>query len=329
MSARPWIKQAIRALCSLGLIALLLSRVHWRELAALLRQAHLFPLSLGALCGGLCPVLIAARTRLLLTQGGISLPYPRILALTWLGQFCNTFLPGSTGGDAVKLLRLRRWVPDRKAAALTALAADRLFALGALLTLAGLAVACGEARIRQQLLVEITRRFTPPVCLAAVGLSVAACLGLWWTLRRYMVRFERLAGWVRLAVGSLRTGLRPTPALAAAFLLAIILQLLSMTGGWLFCQALQIPMSLGQMMILVPLVLVATLLPVTVNGHGLREYVMLFYFGAWGLTSTLPNGGGAAESVVALSFVMVMVDFLWGLPGGLCLLAGRKAPIGP
>ncbi|MBE7157634.1 MAG: flippase-like domain-containing protein [Rhodospirillales bacterium] len=329
MSAQAWIKQIVRALCSLGLIALLLSRVHWQELADLLRQAHLFPLALGALCGGLCPLLIAARTRLLLTQGGISLPYTRILALTWLGQFCNTFLPGSTGGDAVKLLRLRRWVPDQKAAALTALVADRLFALAALLTLAGLAVAFGEAQLRQQLLAEVTRRFTVSVCLAAAGFLVAACLGLWWTWRRYMVRLEGLVGWVRSTAGSLRTGFQPTPALAAAFSLAIILQLLSMTSGWLFCQALQIPVSFGRMMILVPLVLVATLLPVTMNGHGLREYVLLFYFGAWGLTSTLPNGGGTAESVVALSFVMVMADFLWSLPGGLCLLAGRKAPTSP
>ena len=71
--------------------------------------------------------------------------------------------------------------------------------------------------------------------------------------------------------------------------------------------------------------MVATLMPVTMNCHCLREYVLLFYFGAWGLTSTLPNGGGTAESVVALSFVMVMADFWWSLPGGLCLLAGRGA----
>ena len=73
-----------------------------------------------------------------------------MLSLTWLGQFCNTFLPGSTGGDVVKFYRVCRLAPNSKTAGFAALVADRLVALVALVLLAGTALALGDHSVFTQ-----------------------------------------------------------------------------------------------------------------------------------------------------------------------------------
>ncbi len=146
----------LRGLCSVGLIAWLLSRVHWGELGGILRGAHPAPL----VCAGLLTLtglfLMVARARLLLRHWGIALPYRTVLSLTWLGQFCNTFLPGSTGGDVVKFYRVCRLAPNSKTAGFAALVADRLVALAALVLLAGTALVVGDRGVFRQLAGGVT-----------------------------------------------------------------------------------------------------------------------------------------------------------------------------
>ena len=66
----------LRGLCSVGLIAWLLSRVHWGELGGILRGAHPAPL----VCAGLADVdgiIIDGHARAVVCYGigGIALPY--------------------------------------------------------------------------------------------------------------------------------------------------------------------------------------------------------------------------------------------------------------
>ena len=320
---RAWSRFLLRAALSGGLIALLLTRVHWRELAALLRGVHAGPLLLGALLIAACPLLIAARTRLLLEQWHISLPYSAVLSLTWLGQFCNAFLPGSTGGDAVKFFRVCRIAPERKAAGLAALVADRLVALLALALLAVCAVAVGDHELLREVLSGASARTGARTLVAGLALLSLAAL-------TFMIVWRKnggLAARARASATVLRAGLRPSPLLGTAVVLAAAVHLLALTSCFLFCRALQIPASFGQVMLIWPVTTMAVLLPLTVNGHGLREFILLFYFQRWQLVSGLPGGGKVAETVVALSLLMVMSDFFWSLPGGLCLLAeGRTRP---
>ncbi len=75
-------------------------------------------------------------------------------------------------------------------------------------------------------------------------------------------------------------------------------------------------------MVVWPVVMVVTLLPLSVNGYGLRECVLLYYFQHWHLVSGLRPGAGMQDTVIALSFLAVLNDFFWSLPGGFCLSAG-------
>ncbi len=261
---RTWRWFALRALLSAGLFTLLLSRVHWKELTSLLRGVHQGPLVLGALLLAVCPLLIAARTRLLLGLWQIVLPYPVVLALTWLGQFFNTFLPGSTGGDAVKFLRLCRLAPARKTGGFAALLADRLVALLALGLLAGGALVFGDHQLGRAILAGNStgigpRGFIIATCAATLALMLAALVALLWVFGRAWVTVW--AARIRALMVTFRTGFQPGPALGGALLLAIMVHLLALASCFQFCQALQIPVSFWQIMLVWPVTTLAVLLP--------------------------------------------------------------------
>ncbi|MGI9089289.1 MAG: lysylphosphatidylglycerol synthase domain-containing protein [Chthoniobacterales bacterium] len=59
-----------------------------------------------------------------------------VFTLTWADQFFNSILPGSSGGDVLKIYQVCRLAPDRKAAAASTVFVDRLSAVLALATLA-------------------------------------------------------------------------------------------------------------------------------------------------------------------------------------------------
>ncbi len=81
-------------------------------------------------------ILLALRWMIFLRQQKISVSFPTVAALTWAGQFFNSVLPGSTGGDVVKIMQICRLVPDRKPEAASSVILDRLTALAALAGLA-------------------------------------------------------------------------------------------------------------------------------------------------------------------------------------------------
>ena len=316
----------LRALFSSGLIAFLLSRIRWGEIVGLLRGVHpMFALaaplfSLAAL------LLMAARTRLLLRHWGIVLDYRAVLAVTWLGQFCNSFLPGSTGGDVAKFYRVCRLAPGSKTAGFAALVADRLVALVALVLLAGAALVFGDHSLFGQLADGVTLEGSGRPWIAGFGLALFAAV-LMIVASGRLRRSGRFAGasakWRRVRE-EMRMGLRDGPFLSTALMLAVAVHLSSLSGFYLFAKALQVPATFGQLMVVWPVVMVVTLLPLTVNGYGLRECVMIYYFQHWHLVSGLRPETNVRETVIALSLLAVFNDFFWSLPGAFCLAAGTS-----
>ena len=201
-------------------------------------------------------------------------------------------------------------------------------ALVALMLLAGTALAIGDHGMLGQLAHHVTlpgtgRRWVGGSVLALLALAgLAAALGWLWRGGH----FERVRGWWRPVREQVVTGLRGGPFLGVALLLAVTVHLSSMSTFYLFARALEIPATFGQIMLVWPVVTVVTLLPLTVNGYGLRECVMLYYFQHWHLVSGQRPGAGVQDAVIALSLLIVLNDFFWSLPGGFCLSAGASTP---
>ena len=320
----PKIRFFFRALLSLALIAILLNRLDWRAVAKLIGAVYPVPLFAGALLGVTSQFLMSERTRLMLRHWGAEISFRNACSATWVGQFCNNFLPGGMGGDMVKFYRISRILPQGKAATLVALISDRLLALLALVLLSVAALALGDQEVLRQLSTGMTfgslRGYLPAwwvLILVVAGVAAFSAL-LFWRFRPTIV--EKGARHVHSIRAAIAKGSRFDGAIITALLLALLVHSLGMLTALCFARALAIPLGVGQVFLVWPVVLVAMMMPISVNGYGLREFILLFYFERWHLFSHLGTGAGVKESVVALSLLSVLNDMLCNLPGGLLLL---------
>jgi hypothetical protein len=111
--------------------------------------------------------------------------------------------------------------------------------------------------------------------------------------------------------------------MVAALLLALSIHLLNFAIIFGLARALGIAITYWQALSFMPIVFALLLVPITVNGHGLREVLLVFYFSQ--LHISLGGVGiGATETAVSLSLVAVANDLLWALPGGLWYLSKLK-----
>jgi uncharacterized membrane protein YbhN (UPF0104 family) len=266
-------------------------------------------------------VLLALRWQIFLKKQRVSLPLTTLVPLTWSGQFFNSILPGSTGGDFIKIYQLCRFFPERKADTAITVVMDRLSALVALVVLAAADFAVnpiswsdiaggtpfGNSRVLAMLLG------------AGVFGGVATLI--------IILKSPKIRAHAAKVLQAIKRALSPDRYLAAGIVLSFVLHLLNFLIIFCFGQAIGLTMSYFKALQFLPVLLLLVMMPVTVNGHGLREVLLIFYFKKLGIISTSYGSVTVEASAIALSALMVMNDLLWSLPGGLWyVLRFKKRP---
>jgi len=266
---------------------------------------------------------LAIRWQILLRQQALSFPFGKIFSLTWAGQFFNSILPGSTGGDLIKIYQLCRFAPTRKAAAVATIFTDRLSALIALVVLAGIGFLVQPAPLR----VIAGERVSASGALALMAAAGAVGLLVLWLLLRWG-RGSKWVDRVERTFAAARRHFVLSPQLFVVGVLAFGVHVINFSVVYLFARALGIAVSYTQILTMMPVVLFVVLIPVTINGHGLRELLLIAYFTEMSVTVSGHAGVGYNETAIALSLVMVANDLIWSLPGGLAYLMRFRAPGG-
>lgn len=110
-----------------------------------------------------------------------------------------------------------------------------------------------------------------------------------------------------------------TSTLVKAFVLSLLLQLNVILHFIIIAQAMGMDVPIIAMFVIIPVATVVMMLPVSINGIGLREAVFVMFFGLFGITSDQ----SIAFAWIAYGFVLAQ-----GLLGGL-VFAGRLLYRGP
>ena len=293
-------KKYTRLLGSLTLLAALAWRLDWGRLADAFARLDA-RLWLAALLVYLLTQFVSAvRWQALARLAGFGGGWGRYLAYYYVGMLFNLVLPTSVGGDVVRAWYLARQpgpgpAAGRRTAALLSVLADRVNGVLVLVALAAAAAACCAVPL-------------PPWVVAAVAGAAAcsvagvACLPLVPRLQRLLPGNPRLQ---RLADGT-RLYLRHRRVLAWVTALSVVVQAANVAVVWLVGEGLGLPVPPLFYGVLVPLVTLLTLLPVSVNGMGLREV---------GTVALLAPVGVDAASAVTLSLSVFAVMSAAGLSG--------------
>jgi|TARA_B110000971_G_scaffold215778_1_gene249807 uncharacterized membrane protein YbhN (UPF0104 family) len=281
----------MQLLLAVGLLVLVWRLVEGEQVLEMLGSANPSWLIASLAVISLQTVLSALRWRLTAGQLGLSFSRGTALREYYLAQIANQALPGGILGDAGRALRSR--------------APAGLFTSGQAVVLERLA---GQVAVFLLMLIALFVTQLIPVAvdwpswlLLTVGLILislsAISAVLIWIARNSMGKTGRLLK--GLAVSS-RLAFSPSRVLWRQVLLSLGTALCNVAGFTFAAWAVGFELLFLDALAVVPMILLAILLPITVSGWGLREGVAVALFPIVGATATQ---GLAASMAFGLTFL--------------------------
>jgi glycosyltransferase 2 family protein len=302
-SVRNRLMVAVRVFVSVTLLAILLERVDRAALWNSMRQASVAWLAV-ALAIYFAHILTGAwRWRLLLGTQNVHVPQRDLLSSLLVAYFFNNFLPSNIGGDVVRIRDTARPARSRTLATLVILADRVLGIIGLFLVAAVASTIAFEMRGRAGAPILPVWLWSILVAAMAVVVPVVASPE---HMGRLLTPLTRLhPEWVGNRIDTLTQTLhrfRASPTiLATCFTGAVAVQSLLVIYYLAVVYALNLPVTVWDLAVIVPVSLVVQMLPVSLNGFGLREATFSFYFTRIGL----PVQSGVLLSLVAAGLAML------------------------
>ncbi len=292
------VKLLLRILVTAGLLAWLILRTNAHELQDALRHTRL-EYWLAAVGLYLAIQTISGfRWQLLSKPLGFKRSVGQCIRFYFVGMFFNLFLLTSVGGDVV-----RAWYLDggsgRKTKAFVSVLADRSSGLIVLLLLACLGVALSPIPVERWITASVS-------CMGGfmvVGLILAPLL---LGQARRFERIERLTD-------PLAVYFKLPQLMLLTTFLSLVIQAGNVVLVWLVGQAIGAAVPFSYYWIMVPLVTLLTLLPISLNGMGIREGSTILFLTPLGVNHA---------TALTLAVLWFAVGTTASLFGGLVYLAG-------
>jgi uncharacterized membrane protein YbhN (UPF0104 family) len=300
-----WLTLVLRLVATVALMAVVLRGLEWRKLLDLLEHCDWRWWFAGFLVSILVQMLAGIRWAALARPIGFPFPVTTFLWRFFEGLFFNLCLPSSIGGDVVKAYRLADSTPGRLLAGCTVLA-DRLTGLAALGVLAGTALTAKE------------RALSTPATLALGAVLLATVLLMFWvvvgSLDRLLAMIPEQHAARQFIAQLLPYKLRPS-LMTQAVGWSMLVQMGGSVAVALIARALGVSLPLSVWFAVVPLVALAMVVPVSINGVGVRE---------GGLAFLLKPVGVSTDAAVAIGLLWFLATIVTGLIGGLLFLLDRR-----
>jgi uncharacterized protein (TIRG00374 family) len=309
-SSRRLLITLLKAAVSLALLAFLFSRVDAPRLWHLARSASIPWIATALALYYLMICVSAWRWGVLLDAQGLHFPLRRLTSSFFVATFFNNFLPSNIGGDVVRIADTAPAAGSRTRAA-TVVLIDR--GMGLL----GLALIAATGA-------TLTRVDLGPVGPGLLWLGFIVAVAVAAPALLNPEAFTRLlkplrvlhAEWIDIRLARLTDSLsrfKETPAaLASCFAGAIVVQAILVAFYLAVARSMRIPVGFAELALVVPISFIVQMVPISMNGFGVREATFAFYFTRFGLP---------LESGLLVSFVGAAVIMLFSLSGGAVYLS--------
>lgn len=254
-------------------------------------------------------IVAATRWRLILQHGEVRVPLRTALRINLIGTFAGNFLPGAATGDLAKSALLFNAFPGKRAFLLTSVVYDRLLGLAAIF-----------------ILLLVGTLLTGFIRNEWVLLTYAACGSLFFiaalfilasgTILPGLIRLLPQAWSARIAnfMRELRSLFQTRRLIGSALQLSLVFQLSWVISQWAMLNAVTTHAPFVPVLVASTASLIISLLPITLNGLGLREGTFSYLLQHFGIEPEL------AVAAALLSLLPILVS---SAIGGVLLGWGR------
>jgi uncharacterized protein (TIRG00374 family) len=258
--------------------------------------------------------LSAYKWWLLLRPVKLVVPYLRVVGFYFVGMFFNIFLPTIVGGDAVKAIVLARET-GALARSTMSVFMERNVGLFALLTIATIAAAFAPpVHVMPMSLLALTLLLFAAFVVANLVITNPHA----YRLVDYLIAMTPLAR-IRSRASSLYDAVVPyrraAGVISASIGVSFVFQAVVILVVFLNAKALAHDVPLSALAVFVPLISLAGMLPLSVNGLGIREVLYILLFGQVGIP---------ADVAAVMAFLYFVVTLAASLPGGIVTLLQRR-----
>lgn len=308
---------ALRIAVGIVLMTYLLVRLDLRLVMRNISALDLRYLLMAFGCYFVFIVVSAWRWQVLLEHKQLQIPFHRTNIIYFISVFFNNFLPTTVGGDVMRVVYSAP--AERKADALAAVLADRILGFIGLFLFGLTAV----------IYLIITQHRVEFLILMVAGLAGLSLLTFFlFSQKAYRIIAPGLERLAFLRLGERLTRLHRAlnafgeslDRIIICVAQSVLIQILLALPPFLVLRGLgNYQTGLLPFFIYVPIINVISMIPVSLNGLGIREnsYVLLF-----------ARAGLSRETAVTISLVCAALVFLWSLPGGILFITWRKKSAG-
>lgn len=286
-------KTAARMIISAGLLVWLSYLIDWKDMAQVWNRVEPAWI-LGALAWIFISMIISVRKwQLILEAQDILLSWQELWKAYWAGLFFNNFLPSSIGGDALRIWWIGRSADDNPGAAASVITERILAAAG--LALTGL---IGAALVSR----PDSRAVGLFVILVLVSLGWLGLIS-WGSLpRRAQLSSGRIVSFLKGMAEHGRKYRHKPSLLVQAGILSIAFQITVVAVNYCIFRSLNVSILTGEALLyVIPVISVAAMLPLGINGYGLREGAYVVMLGFY----QIPAGTAISASLVFVFLVSI------------------------
>jgi len=255
-------------------------------------------------------VVSVYRWYLLLRSAGLDVSLWLAFKLTFIGLFCNNFVPGLTGGDLIKAIYIARTCHREKATAVVTVLVDRGLGITGLALVAGAVIPFNWAKFST---------LAWPIYGFLIAVFGGSCLFFSKRVRRAIklntllqrLPFTKVLQEIDSSIYVYKSKLG---TLFLSLGLSVMMHVLILSGVAVIGRALGILIPFYFYYSLVPLALIVQSLPIAPQGWGVGEFAFVFLFATVGVSS---------EQALALSLCFRVVMMTASLLGGLFMGTGK------
>jgi len=296
----------VKAIVSIALIWYLLSITEFSAVIASLKSASPFWLLLSFITLIIGKIITSYRWQVLLKAQNIDIPLRFLIGSVFVGQFFNSFLPTTIGGDAMRAYDTAER-SKQSTKSVVSVFADRLIGVFALALLAVFALGIGFVSGQD------VSYYVIPVLLVffLCGFGVLLIFN-----DRLLKFLDQLLGYLKLkkiavaleeAYQSFNILRKAPRVLLIALLASLVLQINVILFYYFIGVSLNLGVSILYFAMIVPVALIVLLIPFSINGIGIREGIFVYLLTGLGVDN---------QDAIALSWISFGLMLTQGIIGG-------------